>query len=170
MKKFLLLAVTLLGLQACTSSPVHIQAMSDPQLDPSLYATFAVEAAQYEDQFRQANAMIYAAIKQTMEAKGFSYHKPASEADLLVRFIAEVRHDQALSAEAIPTPQGVYTKYQMVAVNEGSLLLNIVDQDTKTVIWKGSILRDLNNYQPSQLTQERVNLRVEELLESMPAR
>jgi hypothetical protein len=157
-------------LQACAAPHLHVQAWLDPQVDLRSYETFEVEAVQDGDRYLRINAMLASAFDLAMQGKSFRPASGAGSADLTLRFITEVRHEEELRADEIPTQKGVYTKYRMVAVNEGSLLVNIIDVKQNKVIWKGSTIRDINNLKVSKLTQERINDRVLELLASFPER
>ena len=163
---FILLALLVL-LSACSSQQLHIQAWVDPVYKPTIYKSFSVSTKLVDERYGRVNTLIQNAIKRDMQTKGFRYSPAESRADLLVLFLADVHHEEQLQSEIYPTTKGVFSRYQMVSVNEGSLLINVIDQRTNKVIWKGSALRDLYNFRPEQLTQERVNLRIEELMESL---
>ena len=157
-------------LQACAAPSLHVQAWLDPQIDLYSYETFSVEVLQDGEKYLRINAMLISAFDLAMQGKSFRPANNAESADLILRFIPEARHEEALRADEIPTSKGIYTKYRMVAVNEGSLLVNIIDAKRNKVIWKGSTIRDTSNLKVSKLTQERINDRVMELLASFPER
>ncbi len=170
MIRLLSIIVATLMLQACASPQLHLQAWLDPAVNIESYQSYEIEAVQDGEQFSRINGMLETAFSLAMEQKAFSLHSPASPADIKVRFMAHVTHGQELRETNIPTPKGIYTRHNMVAVNEGSLLVNIIDSRTNKVIWKGSTIRDINNLDVSKLTQSRINERVSELIASFPSR
>jgi hypothetical protein len=162
----LILVLVTLVLSACVAPNRHIQAWVDEGADFSTYAVYRLEAVQDREEFQRINGMIERAIVQTMADKG--YQRSDKNAGLILRYLTRIdRHDD-MRPEDIATPRGVYTKYQMVAVNEGSFLANLIDAKTEKVVWKGTSIRDLNNLDPKKLTQSKIDEGMHELFSSLP--
>lgn len=170
MIRMLSLFALVLVLQACASPQLHLQAWLDPDVNIEAYQSYEIEAVQDGERFLRINGMLETAFALAMDRKAFSHKSPGNASDIKVRFMANVTHDQELRETNIPTPKGIYTRHNMVAVNEGSLLVNIIDSRTNKVLWKGSTIRDINNLDVSKLTQSRINERVSELIASFPSR
>jgi len=166
-KKLIALVLPFL-LTACAQQALNVQVWVDPGLPDAAFSTYHVETDQNEQEHQRISAMLKRAIESAMREKGYRPADSAGQSDLLVRFAAFVTRDQQLRTEEIPTPRGPYVKYRMVAVNEGELLINVIDRAADSVVWKGSSIRDMNNINPSRLTQERIDQSIQELLVSLP--
>jgi hypothetical protein len=113
------------------------------------------------------NDMISKAFIEQLQAKGMSYVK-SGEADLYVRFATKLNIGQEMKTEYIPAGKGVYTRYNMEAVNEGEFLVNMVDNRTKKVVWKASSIRDMAGVDVGKISQEKINEGLSRVLGDFP--
>ncbi len=154
-------------LTACASGGRNIQQSHDESINFADFKSFSVEAVQHMEELNAVNDMITAAFVQQLQAKGMRYVK-SGEADLYVRFATKVTSGQEMKAEYIPAGKGVYTRYNMEAVNEGEFLVNMVDNRTKKVVWKASSIRDMAGVDIGKISQEKINEGLSRVLEGFP--
>lgn len=154
-----------LWLTACQTPPLHVYYVMEEEVDLTPYQTFAIQVVSHsEDQFID---FINAGIVKDLSNKGY---RISEQADLIVRYSLEFEADQHLKLENIPEKGNIYTKSSMEAVFDAKMLVNIIDTNTKKVIWKAATTRDLRSVSLKKVDQERVNDRIEELFDSFPAR
>lgn len=164
--RILTLTFVAITLIACAAPNRHIQAWLDEGHDFTQYKTYVLDAVQEEPEFKRINGIIHDELDHVMQDKGYTLAGDTS--DLIVRYMTKVEHSADMRAEDIPTARGIYTRYQMAAVNEGSFLVNIIERASGDVIWKGSSLRDLNNLKTKNITHQTVSEGMHELFSSFP--
>ncbi|WP_250654979.1 DUF4136 domain-containing protein [Alkalimarinus coralli] len=156
-------------LAACASSSRrNVQMTYDETAPFDSYKTYTIEAIQQDHQAAGLNTMIENGIIGAMADKGLS-HRMNGKADLLIRYATHIERGQEMKLEQISTGKGVYTRSQMEPVNEGSLLVNIIDTKADRVIWKASSISDITGITIEDVTQIGVDEAVDELFEGYPS-
>ena len=156
-------------LAACTSSSRrNIQMNYDENAPFDSYKTYTVEAVQQDQQFAGLNSLIEAGIIGAMADKGLS-QATTGKGDLLIRYATRIERGQEMKLEQISTGKGVYTRSQMEPVNEGSLLINIIDTKADRIVWKASSISDITGVTIENVTQERVDEAMDEVFEGYPS-
>lgn len=156
-------------LTACASSSRrNIQMTYDENAPFESYKTYSIEAIQEGKQVAGLNSLIEKGIIGAMADKGLS-NTMNGKGDLLIRYATRVERGQAMKLEQISTGKGVYTRSQMEPVNEGSLLVNIIDTKTDRIIWKASSISDITGVTLENITQIRVDEAMNEVFEDYPS-
>ncbi|UZE97006.1 DUF4136 domain-containing protein [Alkalimarinus alittae] len=156
-------------LTACASSSRrNIQMNYDESAPFDSYKTFTIEAIQQSHQASGLNSMIENGIIGALADKGLS-HTLNEKGDLLIRYATRIEHSQEMRQEQISTGNGVYIKSQIEPVNEGSLLINIIDTNTDRIIWKASSISDITGVTIDNVTQARVDDAMDEVFEGYPS-
>jgi hypothetical protein len=168
MKKIICLVLCILVAACASSSRRSVETDYDKNAQFDTYKTFKVEAVQQEQQYLGLNGLLKQAITDALSAKGLSYTQ-SGETDLVVRFAARVTRGQQMRLEQISTGKGVYTRNQAEAVNEGALLINVVDVKQDRVIWKASSISDITGIDLDKVTQPQADKALSEILIDYPA-
>jgi len=156
-------------LTACASSSRrNVQMNYDESAPFDSYKTYTIEAIQQDHQAAGLNVMIEKGIIGAMADKGLS-HKMTGKADILIRYATHIERGQEMKLEQISTGKGVYTRSQMEPVNEGSLLINIIDIKSDKVVWKASSISDITGITLEDVTQVGVDEAVDEIFEGYPS-
>lgn len=156
-------------LTACASSSRrNIQMNYDESAPFDSYKTYSIEAIQQDHQAAGLNTMIEKGIVGAMADKGLS-QKMTGKADILIRYATRIERGQEMKLEQISTGKGVYTRSQMEPVNEGSLLINIIDIKSDRVVWKASSISDITGITLENVTQVGVDEAVDEIFEGYPS-
>ncbi len=153
---------------ACASSSRrNIQMNYDESAPFDSYQTFTIEAVQQEQQFAGLNSLIDQAIISVLADKGLSYSM-TGESDLVIRYATRIDRSQQMKLEQISTGKGVVTRSQMEPVNEGSLLVNIIDRKADRIVWKASSISDITGVKLENVTQIQVDDAMTEIFEGYP--
>ncbi|GAA3957947.1 DUF4136 domain-containing protein [Allohahella marinimesophila] len=163
------IALLTFTLAACQSaSRRNVQMSYDERVDFASYESFHVEFVRQQHQILGLTSLIDSAIQQELMAKGLT---PAAQesADLLVRYTTAVERTQGPRLEQIPTGDGVITRPLMEPINEGSILVNILDRASGDIIWKASSVSDITGVDIEELSQAQVDEAITELFEDYPS-
>lgn len=156
-------------LTACASSSRrNIQMNYDESAPFDSYKTYTIEAIQGDKQAAGLNSLIENGIIGAMADKGLS-HVMNGKGDLLIRYATRIERGQEMKLEQISTGKGVYTRSQMEPVNEGSLLVNIIDTKSDKIIWKASSISDITGVTLENVTQVKVDEAMDEIFEGYPS-
>ena len=169
MKQIICLALCFLVVACASSSRRSVETDYDKSAAFDTYKTFSVVAVQQEQQYVALNGLLKTAIADALSAKGLSYSE-SGETDLIVRFAARVTRGQQMRLEQISTGKGVYTRNQVEAVNEGALLINVVDVKQDRVIWKASSISDITGIDLDKVTQPQADKALSEVLVDYPSK
>jgi uncharacterized protein DUF4136 len=169
MKQIICLALCVLVAACASSSRRSLETDYDKSAPFDTYNTFSVEAVQHEDQYAALNGFLKKAIVDSLLTKGLIYSE-SGDTDLVVRFAAHVTRGQKMRLEQISTGQGVYTRSQVDAVNEGALLINVVDVKQDRVIWKASSISDITGIDLDKVTQPQADKALSEILLDYPSK
>jgi len=168
MKQILCVVLCIFVAACASSSRRSLETDYDKAAPFDTYKTFSVEAVQQEQQYVALNGLLKKAIADALSTKGLSYSE-SGETDLIVRFAARVTRGQQMRLEQISTGKGVYTRNQVEAVNEGALLINVVDVKQDRVIWKASSISDITGIDLDKVTQVQADKALSEILVDYPA-
>ena len=138
MIRSLLTLVAVVALAGC--STITTRSHSDPEADLAEYETYRIES--------KSNLPVHLArrVEQALQEHLAATGLAASErADLLVNFYTVV-HDELQVTETAPTlvtfrrGYTVWNTYEadVRQVTEGTLLVDIIDADSKQLVWEGS--------------------------------
>ena len=169
MKQILCVVLCLLVAACASSSRRSVETDHDKSAPFDSYKTFSVEAVQQEQQYVALNGLLKKAIADSLSTKGLSYSE-TGDVDLIVRFAARITHEQQMRLEQISTGKGVYTRSQAEAVNEGALLINVVDVKQDRVVWKASSVSDITGIDLDKVTQVQADKALSEILVDYPSK
>ncbi len=156
-------------LTACASSSRrNIQMNYDESAPFDSYKTYSIEAVEGDKQAAGLSSLIESGIIGAMADKGLS-QAVNGKGDLLIRYATHIARGEEMKLEQISTGKGVYTRSQMEAVNEGSLLVNIIDTKSDRIIWKASSISDITGVALEDVTQIRVDEAMDEVFEGYPS-
>lgn len=138
-------AVTLLGTIALAQTVTHD---FDRAADFSKYRSYAwVRGTNLDDQLNHSR--IVRAVDAQMVSKGLSSVDAGANPDLLVAYHATF--DKSLEINGFSSGWGGYRFGGMRSgsaradeITVGTLIIDIVDADTKTIVWRGMATKDLD--------------------------
>lgn len=148
---------------ACqTPPPLDVKSVTR-NVDFNQYRSINVQSL--NDSERKIIGYIDNAMKANLREKGYDI---AEQADLILAYQVAVDNSQRIDLKQVNTVKGVYSIPKLEPVNQASVLINAYDAKTGQVVWKASTIRDITHVNPKGVDQERINQRVEELLETFP--
>jgi hypothetical protein len=175
--------LSLIVLAGCATGP-QISSDTDPQADfPSyrsfaFYAPLAVESKGYAT---PASAIMRAAARREMEARGYTYSESAP--DLLVNINAYISERE----DVVSVPEvnyGYYYSYRASAYfavpfwsertdvrryREGTLNIDLVDARGKRLVWEGVAVGRVARLKPGE-REQRINSTIAEIFAAYPHR
>jgi hypothetical protein len=138
----------LLGMAACTT-PLKVTSDYDKQASFGNYKTFAIDTMRATQTLSQLNQRrIVSAVRAELIKKGF---KESNTPDLLVHVAAILKNAQSVTATTTgyygyggfyrPYAWGMgstaYTTFNVDNYTEGSLIIDIADASSKSLVWEG---------------------------------
>lgn len=180
LNRFFLLAIALLVLQACASTP-KATANYDRSADFSTYRTFGfvdklgTDAAGYESLVTQT---LKASTRREMQSRGYTY--AATNPDLLVNFNARLADKTRV--DQVPASPPMYMGYRrglyggwggyqttVEQYTEGTLNIDLVDAGKRQLVWEGVAVGRITNQQP-QNREAKLDAAVVEIFSKYPFR
>lgn len=174
---FVLSLLSILFLSGCASTPrVSTQAAPDANL-PSFktfgfYSPLGTDKGNYGSLLSQK---LKTATRTALESKGLTYKE--QDADLLVNF--NITTTQKTDVNTMPTGYGYgwrggyyspWVGYNNVSVHqytEGELVVDLIDQTQKKMVWEGTATAIVNN--DPQKNAEKINRAITEMFREFPA-
>ncbi len=158
--QYLLLAfISTLVIQACSST--HYITDSLRKVDTSKYQTYEMEDNCADD----INPIMQIRIKNALEQKlrSYDYSKSAS-ADILVKYFVKnlsKKYVEECRDEYARWEGGKYCEERVINYVEGSIIVDIIDTRTNSIIWHGAA------YGPSWSSMSDPNKKVTEVVDTL---
>ncbi len=113
------------------------------------------------------------AIEAQLAAKGFTKVDPGEHPDALVAYYAGFEKNLALnelgSGWGGPHFGGTWTNRARVeAIVVGSLIVDIIDANARTIVWRGTVSKDIDVHAKPKDRDKQVNKAVEKLFKHYP--
>ena len=170
-------------LAACASNKPNID--YDPTANFAAYKTFAwsVTTDTQTGKSKNDNPLIHQRVREAIEnglvSKGFS-KADASEADLLVTYHLSVVARGPATRGYVSVGIGSFGSHSSVGISvgapvgaqrvvkEGTLVIEIMDAKTNSLIWQGSSSREVSQQQDPQKSEQLIKQAVDEILANYP--
>ncbi len=174
MKKLTSLLLCISFLTACSGmQQQNVQMSFDANAPFSRYKSFNIQQFHVANHFMGLNALIDEAVVSVLTEKGLSYSE-SKQTDLLVRYGVKVDHSEQFSlidwnlGNLGNAPE---VRVQIDPVHKGSLLVNILDQQTGEAVWKASSVNIIfSGMNIESITQAQITKAIEELFENYPSK
>lgn len=168
------LAITI-ALAGCSSvSSFDYRSETSPEADFTKYSTYSWSqpkgnSAEERGVTQATEQMVITAIDTTFEAKGYRW--VSSNADMLVNFFAST---QEKSQYGSYTASWSYDSSNRGATREtyavGSLVIDVIDADSDSVVWTGSVSSVLDPTTTQEFRIGRLNEAISGLLARFPSK
>ena len=182
MKKIMLAAVVLM-LSACSSIKTNWD--YNPDINFNQYKTYAWVAAEHDDEYHLdglMDARVREAVDGQLTQKGLRA-VDAQSAQLLVNYLTQV--DTKVDVDTFTTHYGYHpyapvgfnwrwgtelgqTHTQVREYDVGTLIVDLVDANTKKLIWRGSLEDIIRAHKTPQQRTEAINNAVAEIMMNYP--
>lgn len=147
-------------LSACQIPPLNVHARTAEGVSLQAYHSVAVEALEEDGKII---TMLTQGIEHELINKGYVL---SDEPDLVFIYRLDLKEGDQLRQNILPSGTSTYTKMEIEAVYEASMLVNAIDTKTKQVVWKASTTRDIRGVKKKNIDQHRIDQRMSELFES----
>jgi hypothetical protein len=163
--KFLPFVLILFLVGACGS--INVKTDYDTKTDFSQYKTFAfykkgIDKAPISDLDKRR---ILRAIETELQTKGMTKSK---EPDVLVSIYTKAKKQIDVYNNYNPYYYGPYQRQQVIKYTEGTLLIDILDRNTKKLIWQGVGKGALSKSSKPEKREAVIQKFVQEILEEYP--
>lgn len=157
------------------SNALQVTTDYDKKVDFSKYKTFALDTVRLSEAMGGLTRQrIVDAVVSSLKSRGF---KQAAEPDLLVHITSVLKDKTSVSATSYGYGgyyrpyawNGVlssYTTYSVNHYNEGSLIIDIADADSRNLVWEGVGNREIDG--PLKDPDEEIPAAVNQILKSFP--
>ncbi|BBN81590.1 hypothetical protein PA25_15750 [Pseudoalteromonas sp. A25] len=178
MFKHIVLTSLLLLISACSSSPDWDY---DKSVEFGNYKTFAwapdakLQASASDYQINELmEKRVRAAIAQTLSSQGITLVEQAN-ADMLINYHASV--ESKIEADTLNTSYGVRWNYWGWGVQThtttreydvGTLVIDVIDNTSKQLVWRGAKEGRLRNKQTPEQREASINKTVADILQNFP--
>ena len=173
-----LLAAVLAG---CASQNVNWD--YDPRQEPGELRTYAWLQSNKEikEKGYQFDALtdqrVHEAVNQVLHQQGYQQLAPSAsdQADFLVNYLTRVknrREEQQVTTQLgygfSPWGMGATTDFRVQEYEEGILIIDVIEPDTKKVLWRGAYRSRIRDNQSPQERAEKINQAVAAILQGFP--
>jgi len=150
-------------LSACQMTPLDVSSNVVDREGLSAKPTFAIRA--HTEKPGAYIDLLNSSIENMLIEKGYtSSDKP----DVVVVYQVSFVEGTELQIKSTPVWTTVYTKPELEAVYEASILINAIDAKSGRVLWKAASLRDLTQVDTQSYSAERADKAAASLFESYP--
>jgi hypothetical protein len=167
--------LALLAAAGCGGPPLSVESDYDTSTDFAKYKTWAWlpgSKPSEKDIDSISEQRIRSAIEAELPKRGLT--KKEDGADLSVTFQISVQHKIVQSNASVgvgygwgPAHVGV-SKSPSKSYDEGTLILDLVDPKTKTLVWRGTAIGTVHKDSSPEERQQNIKLAVSYLLEDYP--
>lgn len=168
----LLPLLALLAAAGCGTPPLTVESDYDPSTDFSKYKTWNWMAGGKADVDSMTEQRIRTAVEAELPNRGLA--KAGEGADLGVTIQISIQHKIKQSRASVGVGYGWGPAHIGVSgspsksYDEGTLILDLVDVKTKTLIWRGTAVGTVHKDYAPEERQERIRNAVHHLLRDYP--
>ena len=175
MKK--ILVAGLLILAGC-SPQIRVYTDTDPDYDLWTYRTFEwsektnIEANKNPLHYNELNdKRIKSAVSKELQDRG--YQLMSEKPDLMLHYHIVVDDQMVVETEPFGysySPYWMRMRTNMYAYREGTLIIDLMDSQTKNLIWRGWAVAPIDGVYTPERTEELINLAVTKIFRKFPAK
>lgn len=170
-----LLAVAILAQPACAT--LHVSSYVDRKVDFSRYVTFdwgPADALPPGDPRLDTNPVfrdrLQGAVERHLAARGFERAAPGAEPDILIHYHANVTRRIGVSHADRAYGYALAPQAEIREYEASTIVLDIVDRQTHTVVWRGWAQRDMRDMLDDDAAMaRRIDDAVRRMLARLPA-
>jgi Domain of unknown function (DUF4136) len=173
--KFFFWIGTVIAVSACSGVAVKSSAKYDPNIDYAGFKTFswlprdpAADALQGTAVAAEASQMIESELEKGLEAKGFQ-KLTTGKPDFFLNYHAYVQQKIEPRVVAVTCGSRICgTQIDQDQIREGTLILDIIQPDSKEVVWRGTAVAQSVDVVDSSQRKEIIETAVRQLLNVFP--